>query len=404
MNWVRQTTWMFAAVGVLAFSLVSQSCPFCDGEKGPTLIGQFEDAQIVLFGHFENPRISNGGLEQGETDFVIERVLKSHDMIKDKKQITIARHVLDTKSKFIIFCDIYKGKNDTAAKIDAYKGTAVANDGEMIRYIEGIMKVKGKAQPERLRLAFDFLNSPELEVAMDAYREFAKADYSDYKDMAKKLPAETIVGWLNDPKTPPFRYGLYASLLGHCGGKEHGKLLLAMIEDPEKSKGSGMSGMMASYMMLEPEKGWSYVKDLVQAKDKPFLTRYAGLQTMRFLWENRPDLVNAKDEAAGKTEIVKGVASVMHLTDMADFAIEDLRKWHRWEYSDEVLGLFGKKNYNTPILRKSILRYALQCQSDGAKAFVKTQRGINAEWVDETKELLDLETPAVAAPVPALKK
>jgi hypothetical protein len=389
---------MFAAVGLLAFSLDSQSCPFCDGEKGPTLIGQFDDAQIVLFGHFENARINNDGLGQGETDFEIERVLKSHDLIKDKKQITIPRHVLDNKTKFIVFCDVYKGK------IDAYKGTAVANDGEMIRYIENIIKVKGKAQPERLRVAFDFLNSPEVEVAMDAYREYAKADYRDYKDIAKKLPADTIAGWLQDPKTPAFRYGLYASLLGHCGTKDHAKLLMTMIEDPEKSKGSGVSGLLASYMMLEPEKGWTYVKDLVQAKDKPFLMRYAGLQTMRFLWENRPDLVSAKDETAGKTEIVKGVASVMHLTDMADFAIEDLRKWQRWEYCDEVLGLFGKKSYNTPILRKSILRYALQCPNDSAKVFVKTQRASNVEWVDETKELLDLESPMSVPPAPALKK
>ena len=348
MNWLRQTTWMFAAVGVLAFSLVSQSCPFCDwAKKAPTLVGQFDDAQIVLFGHFENARINNNGAGEGETDFEIERVLKSHDMIKGKKQITVPRHILNVKSKFIVFCDVYKGK------IDAYKGTQVANDGEMIRYIENIMKVKGKSQPERLRLAFDFLNSPEIEVAMDAYREFAKADYRDYKDFAKKLPADTIAGWLQDPKTPSFRYGLYASLLGHCGAKDDAKLLMTMIEDPEKSKGSGVSGLMASYMMLEPEKGWKFVKNLVQDKEKPFMTRYAGLHTIRFLWENRLDLLNAKDDAAAKNEIIKGLAGVLKTPDMADFAIDDLRKWQCWNYCDEVLDLYGKKNYNTSTMRKA---------------------------------------------------
>ena len=267
----------------------------------------------------------------------------------------------------------------------------------MLRYIEGILKLKGQKQPERLRMAFDFLNSPEIEVAMDAYREFAKADYADYKDMAQKLPADTIAGWLQDPKTSSYRYGLYASLLGHCGKEEHAKLLLSMIDDPEKRKGSGLHGLMSAYVMLEPKAGWSFLKDLVQDSEKPFLVRYAGLQTMRFLLENRPDLVNAKDEAAGKTEIVKGVAGVLKITDMADFAIEDLRKWQRWEYADEVLGLYGKKNYNTPILRKSILRYALQCPTGNAPEFVKTQRARDAEWVADTKELLDLESPPPAA-------
>ena len=32
-------------------------------------------------------------------------------------------------------------------------------------------------------------------------------------------------------------YGLYASLLGHCGTKAHAKLLKSMIEDPEKRRG-----------------------------------------------------------------------------------------------------------------------------------------------------------------------
>ena len=226
----------------------------------------------------------------------------------------------------------------------------------------------------------------------------------------RSLPADTIAGWLQDPKTPSFRYGLYASLLGHCGTKDHAKMLLSMIDDPEKRKGSGLHGLMAAYVMLEPEKGWAMLKDLVQHKDKPFLVRYAGLQTMRFLWENRPDLASPKDEAAGKAEICKGIAGVLNVTDMADFAIEDLRKWQRWEYADQVLGLYGQKSYNTPIIRKSILRYALQCPTGKAPEFVKTQRARDAEWVDETKELLDLETTPVAAPPvpvvtpPALKK
>ena len=49
---------------------------------------------------------------------------------------------------------------------------------------------------------------------MDAYREYARSDYNDYQEMAKKLPGKTITGWLEDPKTPTYRYGLYATLLG----------------------------------------------------------------------------------------------------------------------------------------------------------------------------------------------
>jgi hypothetical protein len=391
MKIVRRSIWLLAGIAFFAYAFTTQACPFCE-EKGLTLVGQFEEAQFVLFGHFTNAKITNNGLDQGESDFEIERVLKSHETIKGKTKLTLPRYITDSKTKFIIFCDVYKGK------IDPYKGMPVVNDSEMVRYLSGVLEHKAKSQPERLRYAFDFLNSPETEVAMDAYREFAKADYKDYKDIAKKLPAETIAGWLQDPKTPPFRYGLYASLLGHCGNEKHATLLREMIDDPEKRKGSGLHGLMASYVMLKPKEGWAMLTETVQSKDKPFLVRYSGLQTMRFIWENRTDLLD-KDEAAAKNMIVKGVAGVLQVTDMADFAVEDLRKWQRWEFADQIIGLYGQKNYNTPIIRKSILRYALQCPNPSAKMFVAAQTKRDAEWVSETRELLELETtPAPATP------
>jgi hypothetical protein len=392
MNSTRKFVWALAIACLIGFaaSMEALACPFCE-EKGFTLLGQFEEAEFVLIGHFKNGR---GGLDDmGTSEFVIDRVIKSHDAVKGKTEITVSKRVPDARTKYIVFCDLYKGK------IDPYKGMPVTNAGEMIRYIDGMLALKGKPQPERLRYAFDFLNSPEVEVAMDAYREFAKADYTEYKDMAKKLPADTIAGWLKDKRTPPFRYGLYASLLGHCGTSEHAKMLREMIDDPEKRKGSGLYGFMASYVMLEPQKGWAMLTDTVQKREKPFLVRYAALQTIRFLWEYRTDLIN-KDESAAKSEIVKGVAGVLQVSDMADFAIEDLRKWQRWEYTDQVIGMFGQKGFNTPGIRKSIVRFALQSKEPRAAEFIKVQRARDAEWVDETRELLELEsfaTPAVPA-------
>ena len=93
MKLFQRLVWSIALVSVLAVALPARSCPFCDGEKGPTLVGQFEEAQIVLYGHFENARLSKptGWIKRARADFVIEEVLKSHDMIKGKKKITLPR-------------------------------------------------------------------------------------------------------------------------------------------------------------------------------------------------------------------------------------------------------------------------------------------------------------------------
>ena len=268
----------------------------------------------------------------------------------------------------------------------------------MPQYVDGV-PVEAKTQPGAAGFAFDFLNSNESKLPSTPIR--IRGLITRYKDMAKTLPADKLAGWLKDPKTPQYRYGLYSSLLGHCGDAEHAKMLLEMINDPEKQKASGLHGLMAAYTMLEPQKGWTLLKDLVQDKNKPFLFRYQGLQTMRFLWDSRPDLV-AKDDKTAKDEIVKGVAGVLKVPDMADFAIEDLRKWQRWEYCDTVLQMYGAKDLNTPIIRKAILRYALQCPMPPAKTFVSAQTARDREWVEETRELLDLETPA-ATVTPATK-
>src|SRR5438270_476816 len=223
-------TWLSAA---------GAACPFCSEERGPTLVGDFNQATMVLVGMFQNPVLGKGGLEEGTTDFAIEQVLKSNDIIKNKKIITLPRYLPNAKkNKFVVFCDVYKGN------IDPYRGVEVQPNSDLVKYLTGAVALKEKSSADRLRYCFDYLNSQEFDVAIDAYREFAKADYKEYKDMAKKLPPDVLAGWLNDPKTPPYRYGLYASLLGHCGKDEHATLLRAMIADPVKPQGSGTDGVL----------------------------------------------------------------------------------------------------------------------------------------------------------------
>ncbi len=354
------------------------SCPFCAEERGPTLIGDFNQAAMVLVGQFANPRIGSGGVEDGKTDFVIDVVLKPHEVAKDKKTITLPRYVTQLKSKFIVFCDVYKGT------IDPYRGIELPANSEMVKYLTGAVSLKDRPAPERLRYCFDFLNSQEIDIALDAYREYAKADYKDYQAMARKLPPDTIAGWLRNPKTPPYRYGLYASLLGHCGGPAQAKLLRDMLDDPQKRQSSGIDGMLASYIMLAPKEGWSYLRGFLGNEKQEFLLRYAALRTVRFLWDQRADLIDKK-------ELVGGISLLLEHGDMADFAIEDFRKWQRWEMTERVLELFGKKTHDVPVVRRAILRFALRSPEKRAVDFVAAQRKRDAEWVRDTEELLKLE-------------
>ena len=376
---------MIAAAFALIFAAgTAYACPFCSEGRGPTLVGDFDTAKLVMLGSIGPAKLGSGDGESS-TEFTIELLLKAHDFVKDKKKVILPRFVPPTKNKFLVFCDVYKGN------IDPYRGIEVAGDEQIAKYLVGAVKLAERPAGERLRYCFDYLNSPEFEVAVDAYREFAKADYKDYMTMAKSLPADTLVGWLRDPKTPAFRLGLYSSLLGHCGSDKHAVVLKEMLDDPEKRRSSSIDGILAGYVMLQPKKGWEHLKSVLNNPKEEFLMRYAVLRTMRFLWEQRPDLID-------KEEIVLGASGLLTQGDMADFAIEDLRKWHRWEKTDAVLDLFGQKTHDIPVVKRAILRFALQSPSARAKTWVAQQRQRDADWVKDAEELLKLESDSTPTP------
>jgi hypothetical protein len=378
MNFLRASLVLVFTLSLALLAPPADACLFCSEQRGPTLTDDFSKAEIVMVGTCANPKIGLNGLDDSTTDFIIDEIVKSHPMVKDKKKIVLPRYIADTQSKHIIFADVYKGN------LDFYRGVPIAADSLMVKYLKGAIAVNNKKQPERLRYFFDYLNIPEFEIALDAYREYAKADYKDYEQMAKTLPKETLVKWFNDPKTPSFRLGLFASLMGHCGGPEEAKLLKAALDDPEKNKGSGIDGIMAGLVMIDPKGGWAYLSQRMNDPNEDFQSRYCAFRTARFLWETRPDLVP-------KETLVKSMGSLIDSRDMADFAIDELRKWKRWEFTQPILNLWGKESHNLNVIKRSIGRYMLRSPEPAAAKFLAEQRKRDAEWVKDVEDLLSLE-------------
>jgi hypothetical protein len=381
-----------ALVALGLFLSPSGACPFC-GMQGPTLTGEVAQAKMVLYGTLANAdaKANNG---DGTTDLVVESTVKNElagkkdDPLADgNKTVRLDRYLPPQegdKYRYLVYCDVFKGK------IDPYRVLPVLKDADMAKYLLGALSHKDEVIGKRLRFFFDYLDNPDLEISNDAYKEFGNADYKDYRDMAKSLPAERVARWLEDPKTPAFRYGLYASMLGHCGGEKDAALLRKMLDDPAKRLGSGVDGMLAGYVMLKPKEGWAYTLDLLKDGKKEFMLRYASLRAVRFLWDSRPDLI-------AKKELEAGMAVLLDQSDIADLAIDDLRKRECWDMADRVLALQKTKSYEIPIVRRAILRFALSCKdhdkdkSKAAAAYVAEQRKNDPQMVADAEELLKLE-------------
>ncbi|HWG46650.1 MAG TPA: hypothetical protein VN688_28065 [Gemmataceae bacterium] len=372
------------------------ACPFC-GMQGPTMTGEVAQAKLVLYGQLANAKQQNNG--DGTTDLVVETIIKNElagkkdDLLAGtKRTVRLDRYLPPQaeggKYRYLVYCDVFKGK------IDPYRVLPVLKDGDVAKYLLGALKHKDETIGKRLRFFFDYLDNPDLEISNDAYKEFGNADYKDYKDMAKSLPADRVAKWLTDPKTPAFRYGLYASMLGHCGNAKHAELLRKLLDDPAKRLGSGVDGMLAGYVMLKPKEGWAYTRDILKDGKKEFMLRYAALRTVRFLWDSRPDLVSKKERTAG-------MALLLDQSDIADLAVDDMRKRECWDMANRVLSLRDTKAYKEiPIVRRAVLRYALSCKGNAvATAYVAEQRKQDAQMVADAEELLKLEqTPPTSGP------
>ena len=364
---------------LFTWAAVSQSCEFCQPD-GPTLADDYSQAALVLLVHADKPAVYEGN-SQYKTELVIDQVFKDHQVIKGKKTITMSRKA-EVGIQFMVFCDVLGN-----GKIDPYRGVVVDPKGDLLKYFEGSRAKLGKPIAERLRYGFDYLNSSDLEAARDAYKQYANADYGDYKEMAKTLPADKIAEWIRDPKTPSFRVSLYASLLGHCGKAEHAKLLREKLNDAIDNRKPEIHGLLAGYFMLDTKEAFSYLKKVLSEEKEEFFVRHACLRMATFLREQRPDLVPAG-------ELNKAVGHLLQFPVMADMGIDYLAKAKAWDFTGKVIDLYQRKNddknFDVDSIKRAVLRFALLSPEPRAAAFVKEQRARNAQYVTDTEELLQL--------------
>jgi hypothetical protein len=364
------------------------ACPFCVGD-GKTLTSEIGQANMVLVG-----TLKDADVKTETTKLVVETVIRDQDKTLKGNELVLPRYLpegVGKKYKFLVFCDVYKGN------VDPYRGVAVKAEVDIAGYLKGAWALKDAKEAKRLAFFFDYLDNEDIEISSDAYLEFAKADPKDTRDMVKALPPEKldkVEGWLKHPRTPAFRYGLYASMLGYSGNQKYAGQLRAMLANPDTQTSSGVNGVLAGYVMLQPKEGWAHLYGVLGDPGKEFMYRYAALQAARFFYDNPPS------EEINRAKVVGAVAQLLKQKDIADLAVEDFRKWKRWDMAEQVLALQTAGFYDVPIVRRSVLRYCLSCQdvNKNAAAFVKSERERDAQGVEEVEELLRLETTPPPAP------
>jgi hypothetical protein len=371
--------------GLLLASLtptLAQACSLCASmQKAPTIREEASQttARLILLGTAQNARYTGGAT--GITDFHISAVLRSDPYLGKKKMIELPRYLAgnDPKNppKFLIFCDIYMDK------LDPFRGIPVKSD-DVAEYVRKALALDPKKSTEKLEFYFHYLEHADKEIARDAFLEFAKASDQEIGQVAPRLAANKLRAWLENPATPAERLNVYALLLGACGNNEDARFLRSLLDQTSERITNAYDGILGGFMHLRPQEGWDIALSLLRDNKKSLPVRLAVVRTLRYYHGSQPN--------ESRANVLKGLETMLLQGDLADLAVEDLRRWQIWDLTPEVLSLYGKKGYDAPLMQRAIIRYALSCKQDNAtRAFVADRRKEDPELVKEVEESLRLE-------------
>ena len=356
------------------------ACTYCDpgSLKILTLRQEARSAKLVAVVRPSNPRLVG---EQGMTDLVVEQLLKNDSKQADPKSILLNRWIpVDNRkpAKLLVFVDV-------TPQFDPYRGVPLKG-ADMGAYLKLALKLDDRDRNASLKFYFQYLDHTDPDVAADAFLEFAKASDAEIADVARQLDPAKIRQLLTNPKTPADRVGLYGYLLGATGGATDVTLLEKMIRETDPANASSLSGLLGGQVALNSKTGWAATIGVIAEDQSPYQHKLAALGTLRFYQVSQPK--------AYRAAILEGMRAVVRRGDMADMAIEDLRRWGWWDLSDDIIACHGKATHSAPLVKNAIIRYAVTSKDRPSREFLTKLRKTDAALVDEIEESVSAEKPS----------
>jgi hypothetical protein len=171
-------------------------------------------------------------------------------------------------------------------------------------------------------------------------------------------------------------------MLGLCGEKKDANTIATVLaRDPLEDRiRENFGGFLAALTLLDTPAGWSRIETILSDSKRSLEQRIAVVGVIRFFHATRQD--------ESKPYILKCYKGFISHGDLADVAIDDLRRWKWWDLTGDILSQFDRPTHTALIVRKGIIRYALQCPGEEAKQFVAAVRKKDPKLVANVEETL----------------
>ena len=357
----------------------AEACTFCaDGLAGrQPLSHHYAAAKFVAFGTLKNPRPAPDGLG-GTTEFHVATIHKATPAFAATTVVVLPRYIPvigDTPPEYLLFA------LEADGKLDPLHGTPTTT--AVSAYLRDAAKLN-RADAAALGFFFRKLDDADAAIAADAFVEFARAGDRDIQKAAPHLNRLKIRAWLTDPKTSEERVGVYAMMLGLCGTHDDAAWLAALLNRAPLADryASNLGGLLAGLTLLDAASGWKQTQAALADAKLPIASRLSAVNTLRYFQATR--------EKECKPQLLACYAKLLDAGDFADMAADDLRRFGWWDLTATVLAGFDKPTHKAPAVRRGILRYALGCPDDAAKAFVVGVRAKEPALVKKVEDGLKL--------------
>lgn len=399
--------YLAAAGGVLA-------CPFCSVES-QTLSEETRGADAVVLAKLvkEAPASANAAdPNSGTATFQIVEVLHGQEPLKGAKEIGVVFFGDSSRERVYLVNGIGKDKIDWT--------TPLPLSPAAVKYVKQLPGVAPNGA-DRLNFFQDYLENEDPLLAQDAYDEFARAPYSELRDLRPRMKHDRVVKWVTDPEVSPSRRRLYLTMLGICGSKADVPMLESMIasdfevikpalerltrtallmggpiglsvwiecvQQEERRKKLGLDALVACYLILRGPDGLELVENrFLKNPHAEYTHIYSTIMALRF----------HGDENTGILPRERLLASMRLLLDNADFAdqvILDLSRWEDWSVLERLVDMF-KKSDEKGYVRQPVVSYlTVASEQPGdvgtrAKAAIADLEKLDPETVKTARSLM----------------
>jgi hypothetical protein len=392
----------------------ASGCPFCSAES-QTLSEETKTADAVVLAKLvkEAPASANAAEpNSGTAKFKIVEVIRSKDTLAADQEIDVVFFGDSDRNKVYLISGIGSGKIDWTTPLPL-SPTAVEYTKKL-----GTVATSGA---DRLAFFQDYLENADPLLAQDAYDEFARAPYSELRDLKPRMQHDRIVKWVADPEVSPSRRRLYLTMLGVCGSKADLPLLEAMIvsdfdtmrpyleqcvrtglamggppclplwiesvNQEEKRKKLGLDALVACYLILRGPDGLGLIEErFLKNPHTEYTYIYSTIMALRFHGDENTGVVP-------RERLLASMRLLLANPDFADQVVLDLSRWEDWSVLDKLVAMF-KESDKASYIRQPVVSY-LTVASDQpgavgerAKAALADLETFDPETVKQARSLM----------------